>query len=121
MKLSAVGNTNAILFEPENAKEAKKLNNYVENKKFLETKTGKTNFGVAVGTLSFSYLALAISSLAKKKGTKIASTVLAFAGLATSIGFCIKNALDLKKFKNPPAEQPAEQAGEPQADLTMHA
>ena len=121
MKLSAVGNTNAILFEPENAKEAKKLNNYVENKKFLETKTGKTNFGVAVGTLGLSYTALAISALAKKKSIKIANTIVAFAGLATSIGFCIKNALDFKKFKNPPAEQPAEKLNESQVDLAMHA
>lgn len=114
MKVSAVGSTNALLFEPENKKEEKKLKTYVENKEFLETKTGKTNLKVSVGTLIASYLALAVSAVAKKPKAKITSTILAFAGLATSIGFCIKNAVDFKKFKEPKPEPQPEQVVEPQ-------
>ncbi len=116
MKVSNVGSTNAFLFEPENKKEEKRLNNYVDNKKFLETKTGKTNFGVVLGTFGASYIALMLSSFAKKKATKITSTVLGLAGLATSIGFCVKNSFDFKKFKNPVVEPQTEQTTEPKAD-----
>ena len=112
MKLSAVGDTKAVLFEPENKREAKRLNNYMANQEFFKTKQSKTNIGVAGGTLVLSYLAMMVGTFAKKAPTTIVAAILSFAGMATSLAFSIKQMLNLKKFKeaqNAPQQEQATQ------------
>lgn len=112
MKLSAVGNTQAILFEPENKREAKLLNNYMTNKEFMETPKAKANIGVSLGTLGLSYLGLAMSTFAKKPSAKIAGLVAGCAGLLTSIIFTVKHAIDRKNFRLAELEKQAQGAQE---------